>query len=735
MLSFARKQLVNISLVVLAVGLVIAVLATTGHVTTSEQEARENNLLGSYREDQLQKLTLERKGQRIVLEKLASEDAGESSWFIMEPIREEADPVSVQKLLGTLEFATVARRIKPDEVNRALFGLDAPRFVLSIEMGPISYRLRIGNEAVAPPGASYLEITGDGAPRKGVVIISKELVKELGVEVGQLRGQEMMPYLSASLERVKLDGEGGVRPLRRGDWGGFRFDGVQADRRVNREALDRIFLQFARTKAERFIDRAAAERALGSGKTVNIEMRPRDAKRPTGIVSVGGKCPSAEGVVAFRRAPDALAACVPDSVMTAFTTPAEELVDRNLFSLRLDEVESLSIGLGGKRLELERKGEGFAMRAPQKADVDPAAGNQRIESILGIRGELQDSGKPAEFGLEPAAGQATIKSTSEPNGKLREEGLVIGATGKDGGAYVRRVQDGAILKIQRDALRVLLPDATLVKSRKILEFNERQLRALSIKGANLEQRLIRNASNEYVLEIPRGFPHDAGLVSDVVSALSMLATDRWVADTNDGSFGLENPTLELRITLSSSDGGANSERAIRIGDATSGGAYALLEDSPGVFVFPRRALEILQTPLLDRSPFIVNAAATDRVELAYKGRKIVLERQGDEFVERSPNPALSKGRIQQIVEALESMRAEAAVNTGPPRPDQGLQKPELEVTAESKTRGGEPQKVVRYRIGAADAWQAMSVFYGRVEGLPATFVIARSKLSPILDAF
>jgi hypothetical protein len=318
-----RKQLLNIVLAVVAIGLVATVLITSGRVTTSEQAARENNLLGSFREDQLQKLVLEQKGERVVLENQAEGDAGDSSWIIKEPIREEADAIAMQKLLGSLEFATVVRRIKPEEVNRAGFGLEAPRLVFTIDMGPITYRLRVGKEAASPPGSVYLEISGDGAPRKGVVIISRELLQELSVDLATLRGPEIMPYTSASLQRLELAGEGGQRNFRHAEWGGWRFDGMHGSRRVDREAFDRILLQFARTKAERFIDRKAAEQALAAGKTVRVIMRPEDAKQPRGLVSVGGKCPTGEGAVALREAPDPVAACVPDSVMPALTTPAQ----------------------------------------------------------------------------------------------------------------------------------------------------------------------------------------------------------------------------------------------------------------------------------------------------------------------------------------------------------------------------------------------------------------------------
>jgi hypothetical protein len=417
--------------------------------------------------------------------------------------------------------------------------------------------------------------------------------------------------------------------------------------------------------------------------------------------------------------------------MPALGTAADELVDHGLFSLRRDEVESFDISLAGKHLELERAGEAFTMRAPQKGDVDLEAGNGRIDSVLDIRGELVESPNPKELGLEPPAGQVSVKAVSEQDEKVREEVVLIGRANPDGSAHVLRKQDGAVLLLGREALRVLVPDATLVRSRKILEFRERELQVLTIKGSGREQRLVKNIQGTYDLEIPKGFAYDPGLVSDLVDGLSSLVTDRWIADTNDGSFGLDKPIFEVSVALS---GKSNSVQTLRIGDATSGGAYASLEGTPGVFVFPKRILELLLVPLIDRSPFVVEAEHTALITLEYKGRRVILEKQGTDFVERSKNPSLTRGRIQQIVEALGSMRAEAAVHVGPAASEEGLATPELTVTTESRTKGGDPKEVVRYRIGAGDAWRAISVFYARRDGIDASFVIARSKVNQVVDA-
>lgn len=731
-----RRQVVNIALAVVAVVLVIAVIVTTGGVTTSEQSARENNVLAAYREDDIRKIVVEQRGKRVVLERAPGADAGEETFLITDPVKEEADAYAIRKLLGSLEFATAVRRIKPEEVNRAAFGLDAPRMVISIDMGPVQYRLLFGKEAASPPGATYVEVTGESAPRKGVIIVSKELVSELSVDVGQMRGQEMMPYLSGSLNKLALEGAGGTRRLRQESWG-WRFDGMLADRRVNREALNRILLQFARTKAERFIDPKLAEKALAQAEQVAIHMVPKNAALPPGRISIGGKCPDGEGVVAVRQKPDVAAACVPSSVMPGLTTPTEDLVDRNLFAARRDEIESIAIRIGERRLELDRKGDGFVMRAPAKGDVDMEAGNQRLDAMLGVRGELLDEipapGELAKLGLAPPAGEVTFKSLAEQGSdKLKEETVLLGRAQPDGTTYALRKQDGAVLSLTRDALAPLTPDGTLVRSRQILQFDDRALERVQILAQGKEQNLVKNPTGGYVLEAPTGFTADSNLVGDLVDGLASLTTDRWVSDTNEGQFGLTPPRFEVRLTLSRRDGGTD-RRILRVGDATSGGAYAALEGTQGVFVLPKRVLDLLETPLIDRAVFVIDPGITRSIHLEAKGSVITLERQAGAFAETSPQPRLSKGQIAQIVDALANMRAEAAVHIGAPRPGEGLQTPELVVTAESAPGGGETLQKLRYRIGAGDAWRAMSVFYARADGVDATFVIARSKVSEILD--
>lgn len=724
-----RSQLVNLALVALALGLVVAVVVTSGKVTTSEQDARSFNLLPSYREDDVSRITLEKDGTKLVLERASSGDAGDTTWNLKEPVQEEADAYAVDKLLGSLEFARVVRRIKPEEVNRNAFGLDAPSWKMRIDMGSIHYTLSLGKNAASPPEARYLELAAENAPTSGVVIIGPDLVKELDIDSGALRGRQMLPYTSSVLERIVITGsDGSTKKLKSLPNDRWRFDGMQSDVRVNRDAFGAVLLQFARTKADHFLEIEQGKAALGTSQLVRLELFPKDGSKPKAVIEVGGKCPKSENdVVAVRREPDPVAACVAKSVLPGLDTPTDDLVDRTLFSLHKDEVESLSIERGDAKLALDRKESGFVMRAPVKGDVELDAGNARLEAIVSAVGQIMPNPKLDALGLVPPSGKVTLKSSADSDEKVEEEVLELGKRDKDGRLVVRRVVDGTVLELDAGTARALEADSILVRSRKIFDFSAADFRELEVKGKALHQKLHREPSGALVLDVPKGADEDSGLCSAMVDELGALTAERWVAEHDDGSFGLADPELSLKLSFSAGDAGVKNHELV-IGAITTGGAFAKLAGEPGVFVMPRRAFDAVSTLALDRGPFIVTPDVATRVELERNGKKLVLEKQGDRLV-RSEGVEVTPGRVSEMADTLLALRAEAAVHLGPAKPSEGFGSPELSVVV---ARSDKPQ---HFRIGAGDSWRGTSVYYARAEGVDATFVIAKSKVRVLLDAF
>lgn len=730
--ALRRAQALNAALIGIAMALLVLVISTRSRTTTTEEEARSNNLLQTFREDHITRIRFERKEGSFTVSRTRMDDGGVATWSVTEPVKEDADIFAMQKLEGTLEFASALRRIKSEEVNRAAFGLDDPILTIHVDLDDIKYRLRLGAEAASPAGARYLEVAGENAPGKGIVLVSKGLVDELNLKLDVFRERYVMPYLSALVDKLTLEGEGGTRTLRHATWpDGFRFDGMLGDARVNRGALDRMLAQFARTRADTFIDPAVAEKALEGAKTVTVTMIPTAKTSPKGVVSVGGTCPSnPEEVVALRKEPDRVAACVPKSVLAGLTIPADALVDRSLFWIRPDEVEGFELVQGETRLSLDRKENGFVMHAPEEGAVDAEAGNGRLQAILHATGVIVTPDRKS-VGLDPAGGKVVMRSVAAQDAKTTEEVVTLSAPTADGRVYAERAQDGVVLELGREAARGLVADASLVRSRTVLDLPIADVARVEIDGTP-SQTLERSESGNLSLTAPAGFQVDGALGLELCDGARNITADKWVADKDDGTFGLEHPVLRAKLTMRKD--GKLVEHVLRVGRQTASGYFATMEGDTGVFVLPRRLYETLTTLVVDRGPFMVDPAITTKITLRTHDRGAVLERRGDEFVQTDPGEPLSPDSVRKIVDTLSSLRAEAAVDIGPARPEQGLDHPLLTVRVEREPGHPEKPQVSTFSIGAGDSWRGISVHYARVEGMPATYAIARSAVRALVDA-
>jgi hypothetical protein len=730
----ARSQAGNAILVGVALALVVLVLGTRTAATTAEQEYRFQNLLRAFREDDITRVRFERKEDPFTLKRTGVRDDGAASWQLTEPVKEDAESFGVRKVLDILDLAAEVRRIKPEEVDRKAFGLDDPSLVVHVDMGDIKYRLRLGGEAASPEGSRYMEIAGESAPGLGVAIVSRSTVAEFQLSASELRERYVMPYLSVVLDRITLTGEGGERKLRRGTWtDGFRFDGMLGDARVNRAALNRVLLQFARTKAARFIDAGVAEKAVMAGPRVEVTMIPTKASQPRGAVTVGGTCPGNDTeVVALRTAPDRLAACVPKSVLSGLTTPVDALVDRTLFWMRIDEVEAFGVSRGEEKLEVVRKEAGFVLRAPREGELEGDAGNMRLEALLRATGTITPSPDRAKLGLSPAAGRAVVKSAAADDSRVVEEAINLGTVQPDGKVYVERVDDGVVLELERDAARAVSPDASLLKSRSLLDIGLIDVTGVEVDGA-IKQVISRSSTAGFTYVTPSGFTADASLALDLFDTLRTLSAERWVSERDDGSFGFERSPLTARLRSSNASG--TLEHVLHVGNPAGSGYYAKLDSTPGVFVLSRRNYETLTTLAFDRGVFLMDPQSTARVTLQAADRKIVLDKLGDEFVEANPGETpRSPEAIRRIVDALTTLRAEAALEVGAPRPEFGMDRPVLTVTIDPEPGHEERPRRVTWRAGAGDSWRGMSVHYARVDGVSATYAVARSGIRAILDA-
>ncbi|MDI1433767.1 DUF4340 domain-containing protein [Polyangium sorediatum] len=749
--KIAKKHATTLILSALAIGAGAYVFVVDrGSVTTEEATQRKKNVLVAWRPDEITEVVIEQGASSAKLTRTPPDALGQRFWEVtIGGERFPAEAQIVDQLLGTLEFATHERVIAPDSVDRAASGLDAPRARLVVTTPGRTTTLAIGGPAQAPAGAAIVEVhEGD---RASFQVITKELVTALVIDPSSLRSRDLLPYPTPDVTRFQIEGPSGMFALARPTDGGdallLDVPAKDAGRRASRAATDEFESTFSRMRAEAFLSDEAARRA--STPTATLTLTPKDTTKPKGILVLGGACPDKPDlVVALQTAPTRAAACVPASFLDALSKPEGTFVDRNAFFATIDEIHEVTLTAGDRRIELARKGTGFHERAPEDRDIEGDTGRLFLESLLALRAkDFLALGDRASLGLDPPQGKVRLVSvlpSRNPDGgdDDRIEELLIGKPQGDI-VPVLRVSDSALLVIPADRARVLFPSKITLRSPTVIDAPQTSLRAMRITEGDRVQQLERTAEGSFALKEPRGknLTADLGFGAELAASLLPLRVERFVAERDDGSFGLANPRLIIELDLAAAnDAGAHTVRLL-LGAPTTGGSFARLDGDDAVFVIDPKIEAAAGKWLLDRSIFTLDVAEIQKVTLTPSDRRkppLVLDRVGDALRIQGDETATAKAAA--IRDALADLIPEGAVRIGPPRKEEGLDPPAVVINIERRgldpdaPPAVDPQRTLRISLGAGDAFRGTNVTYARRDGVDATYAIAQAKTRVLLDA-
>jgi hypothetical protein len=721
-MKLRAKELTNVVLLLVALGTGVAVYLSRSAPSTDEQEARTNNLIKTWREDEVSRIEIFEANQTLTLERAKASDAGDSTWNILAPVKEEADPEAVERLLAAIGVSTPVRDVP--EPDRKRLGLDPARRHMKLQMGALKFTLSLGNEAPTPAGSVYAEISGD-AQASRVVILKSDLSGVLHPDANAFRSKSFVNVGRERVRTLSIASQAGSLEMAQ-EKRRFRVTaGPNKGIRVSRDMLDAAFLQLGRVRAEPFLTLDVAQQNLNSANSVELTL----GTDPPITLSVGGTCPvDATRSIALRRTPKPAAGCVPKDIVNAFSQSPTVWLDQKVFSLHTDEVEELTLESGSEKLRLVRKGGAFTLLAPSEAQVELPLGNRRISELL-RDAELVKDRDLKKLGLDPPRGKASVRSSAADEASVIQESVLIGnPVGRD--VYLFREHDAAVLKIDSERARAFQPDSTLLRSTKIWNFGLSNVSRVAVKTLQFSQVLSRDSTGHLKLLEPKGFEHDGSLSVQLLQTLGALTTERWVTDHDDGTFVFEKPRVSVELEMVNDDAGAKTHQLV-VGNLTSGGAFAKVDQDAAVFVLGSEQLALLESLIVDRSAFVVNPEDVKSivVEVPRDKRSTTLVRQGEGFAEK--NGKLHTSNVARIVDALSTLRAEAAVALGAPTPETGLSDPTLVIQV-MPTTGTLKSRV--FRIGSADVVANLKVYYARAEGVNATFVLSKTKVDEIKNA-
>jgi hypothetical protein len=687
-----KKHAGTIVLVALAVALGVWLWIDRDRITEGERKRRENSAFVVWRREELTRISIAHDGESIVLEREGpvpsasdrpSNEGKEGKWRLTSPRQERADPVAVDRLLTTLEFANVARKV----TDGAALGLDSPRAIGAVRMGGLEVSFALGGTSPRPEGSSYFRV-GDATP----IVISKEVADALLAPSDTYRDRTVVPYLATELARVEVKhGDSGFALVRIDDHS-FRIEesGVLA----SRSGVDRLWAALAEMRAEAFPKDADAER-LTAHPVATVKLFPKEPGKPAAELVVGEACPGHPAdVVVLRRAPDRVAACAPQDIVGYLSGDAASLVEKHPFTMRMDEIEELRLEhAGADTIEIARKGTGFHQRAPTDRDLSEAeadAATQLLERIAISEARAVARSGP---GAAPFAsvGRAVIRSGE------REQVVEIGAPGADGRATLHRLLDDARLDVDAILLRRLTPRGTTLRARTVLDHEARRPTRVLLRCGS-PQELV-DGGEGFRLVAPAAYETDGAIVQ-LVDALTKGRIDGWVADSDqDPAFGFTKDGCH--VILGFADG--NAPVTVWFGAEGEGGVYARVDGRNGVLVAPRALRDLAKGFYVSRATLRTEPARIERVKVLLQGRLVTPR---DPAAARDAVAALYADRVVSLdkLDGAPDLVIEVAI-----------------------ADAGAPRRITCRTAAPAERYCAL-------EGVKATFAVAASRFAALLPA-
>lgn len=747
-----RKHSTTLILSTLALGAGLYVfVADRGSVTTDEAIARKKNLFRGWRTDEIESITIERSTGSGTLTRTEPDALGQRGWVItIGGERFPAEEQRVDQLLGTLELATSERVLSAGDVDVGALGFEAPRVRVRVTMGGRVSTLEIGGPASSPKGAAHARVTEPSG--LGLHVVTAELVAAVDLDPASLRARELVPFAISDIERIEVERGASRFHLVHPEGRPFelRLSGPStlAGLRVARSLADELLSTLTDAEVETLLAESEAERA--SKPSLVLKVIPK--KNESVTLTFGGECPDKpEHVVVRAKGAANLSGCLPKASLESLDKPDTDLVDRAPFFGHLDEVEELSVSTTDTPLELARKGTGFWVRKPKEQEIDGDAGRSFLEPILLLRAtQVEPSRDLAQRGLEPPQGKLrfiTLRpARAEDGGDLDlVEELWIGTPNADG-VPALRVSDGALLTLPLPAARILWPNKTALRSPIVIDAPETAVDHIRVEEGDRVQRIHRTEQGGWKLEEPptEGLSADLGLGTDLAAALCPLHAERFVADKDDGSFGLQQPRITIEVGLGKgADAGGRLVRLL-LGAPTDRGSFAKLEGDDAVFLIDKRVETAASRWLLDRSPFSFDLGDVLRATIAPRDPKtkpVVLERS--EGMLRIASDPSATSRAASLRDALADLVPEGAVSIGAPRKEQGFDPPRAIITVEREdlsasegapSKKADPKRTLVIKLGADDSFRGAAITYARIGNIPATYAIAQGKTRLFVEA-
>jgi hypothetical protein len=249
---------------------------------------------------------------------------------------------------------------------------------------------------------------------------------------------------------------------------------------------------------------------------------------------------------------------------------------------------------------------------------------------------------------------------------------------------------------------------------------------VAVRCNGAEQDAVRAGTGWRLTVEGKEQPADVATLLDVVEALARARADAWVADADDGMFGVRDTssagpsardTCTTRVTFAEEAGARTVGVSFATAD-TPDTVYGKVEGDPAVFAAPASLRAALAPWLLERHALVVDPAQVRAIEVRGRGAARVLD------------PRAKDDAGVPLADDLAAVLTDT-VHVGPPRANEAVDG-KVEITVRLTPDAGRGD-VVFAALGEGTRG-GKKVRYVRVPGIDATLAVPVAAVARLLAA-
>lgn len=529
------------------------------------------------------------------------------TWMLTEPVRAPANVAEIQRILFGLESLPKGETITAaDQTSRGLdradYGLQPPRAIISLEGEGIRLRLHVGR--TTPLGTLYVRPD----PQDTILSTSTNLLALLPSSPAQWRDRSLLRADPEQVRRIHIRRPDGFLQLVREESGEWTLQ-QPVPASADRAAVEAWISSLLSIRVSDFVrDQVTDISPYGYDNPAAMELTLDldRAEAPSLTVRLGSATDTNNEYCFALRKPEGAVVSVPVALRDLLSVKVATLRDRRLLHFDVSEVKGFTLQRGGQSVTLEKQADQWKITSPAQNDADPEIVRRFLAEWQSARAEdyLNPSTPDEVTGLNTPYATLTFRRTptstvsnTAPVGATTTNALIDPSVLPDKNALMLRIGARPVTNgwwaaqwggeppvLLRPPMPSLLsPNPLLYRSREVLRIDPNTVRSLTLAKDGAEQRVERSGPAEWRPPAGENTAVDIVGVRLRISELCRLQALGLISEqtTPDASYGMDHPSATLTITLAGDQG---MSKTLIIGNSTEAGVYAMIRGQNLVFM-------------------------------------------------------------------------------------------------------------------------------------------------------